>query len=270
MEMHEHHDEELILELLDDPALTEVDIAARLDGCEQCIADISEQRAIATALADLERPSLTGTERAALRSGVFAEIEPAPVISLSPRRAWDWTRLGTVAAALVGVVAVGGLFSMVGGDTDDSAETLDATVAANEADIDTDALALEAAPSADLAGADDDAFDESAEEMLGDGAATLAAPSELVVDLGSVDLQGFADGLDRVRNQVGDQTESSGVLQRDADNVEVACVAQLSDRGSVRAIVTALVDGLDVEVYLDNAGGEVAYASADCSLYDLP
>ena len=106
--------------------------------------------------------------------------------------------------------------------------------------------------------------------MQGDGAATLAAPSDLVVDLGPVDLQGFADGLDRVRNQVGDQTESSGVLQRDADGVEVECVAELPDRGSVRAIVTALVDGLAVEVYFDYAGEEIAYASADCSPYDLP
>ncbi len=265
--MHEHHDEVLLLDLLDDPAATEVEMAARLDGCEQCVADLAEQREIATHLADLEAPSLTGTERAALRTGVLSLIEPGPVIPLTSKPAWDWTRLGTVAAALVGVVAVAGLFSFVGGDAAD--EALDtATVAAEEADVDMGALQLEAAPSADGFG-DDAALEEPAESMAGDSAA-MAAPSDLIVDLGPVDLPGFAEGLDRVRKQFFDITESSGVLQRYADEAAVSCITQLRDPGAVRAIVKALVDGLEVEVYLDNSGGEFAYAGADCSAYDIP
>ncbi len=264
--MHEFHDEVLILDLLDDPAATEVEMAARLDGCEQCIADLAEQREIATYLADLEAPSLTGTERAALRTGVLSLIEPAPVIPLTSKPAWDWTRLGTVAAALVGVVAVAGLFSFVGGDAAD--EALDtATVAAEDADVDMGALQLEAAPSADGFG-DDAALEEPAESMAGDAAA-IAAPSDLIVDLGPVDLGGFAEGLDRVRNQFFN-TESSGVLQRYADEAAVSCITQLRDPGAVRAIVKALDDWLEVEVYLDNAGGEFAYAGGDCSAYDIP
>jgi hypothetical protein len=31
-----------------------------------------------------------------------------------------------------------------------------------------------------------------------------------------------------------------------------------------------MVDGLDVEVYLDGSGSEFGFASMDCSVYDLP
>jgi hypothetical protein len=65
-------------------------------------------------------------------------------------------------------------------------------------------------------------------------------------------------------------TESSGVLQQRANEVDASCVGELPDPGSIRAIVIATVDGLDVEVYLDADGGEFGYASMDCSRYDLP
>ncbi len=262
--MHEHHDEELILDLRNDPDATDAEIVARLDGCEQCLADLAEQRAIAAVLADLESPSLSGTERAALRSAVLAEVAPAPVIPLAPKRAWDWTRLGTVAAALVGVVAVAGLFSVIGDDGDEARSAADSIAASEAADTDDGAMALEAAPAADAA--DDDAAAEESDF----GGASLAAPSNLVFDLGPTDLPGFEAELDRVRRLVVETTESSGVLQRHADGVDAACTSELEDPGSVRALVTAMVDGLDVEVYFDNAGGEFAYASMDCSVYDLP
>ncbi len=269
MAMHEHHDEELILDLLDDPNATDAEMTARLDGCEQCLTDLAEQRTIAGFLANLERPSLTGTERAELRTAVLAEVAPAHVIPLMPKRAWDWTRLGTVAAALAGVVAVAGLFSVIGGGGDDQAESIPDTVAAaDEADSDLGILALEAEPSAEVA-ADDAAADAAAEEAAEDlGGASLAPPSDFVLDLGPLDRPGLADALEEIRNQVTEMTESSPVLQRYANGV--SCTAELDDPGAVRAIVTAMVDGLDVEVYLDNGGGEIAYASMDCSTYDLP
>ncbi len=264
--MHEYHDEGMILDLRNDPAATEAEIAARLDGCEQCIADLAEQRMIAAYLADLEPPSLTGSERAALRSAVLAEVESAPVIPLSPRRAWDWTRLGTVAAALFGVVAVAGLVSVIGGGNDDAATVADTVAASDLADADDGAMALEAAPEADAAG-DDAATEESANDFAG---ASLAPPSELVVDLGPVDRPGFEAELDVVRAQVVEMTESSGILQRMAEDVDASCVSELTDPGSIRAIVTAVVDGLDVEAYLDATGGEFGFVRMDCSVYPLP
>lgn len=263
--MHEHPNEDMILELRGDPDLTDVEIAARLDGCERCISDLSEQRMIASRLADLDPPSLTGTERAALRTAVLDEIEPATVLPLSPRRGWDWTRLGTVAAALVGVVAVAGLFSVIGGGTDEASTGDDSLAASELADADDGALSLEAAPGADIERAEDAA--EAADDV---GGAALAAPSDLVVDLGLVDQDMFTTELDRIRRQVVDMTESSGVLQRAADQVELSCLDRLIDAGAIRAIVTATVDGLDVEAYFAGDGGEFGYASMDCSEYDLP
>lgn len=265
MAMHEYHDEELILDLRNDPDVTDAEIVARLDGCEQCLSDLAEQRAIAAVLADLESPSLTGTERAALRSAVLDEVAPAQVIPLTSKRAWDWTRLGTVAAALAGVVAVAGLFSVIGGGTDEATSISDSVATAESPDTDDGRMALEAAPAADAAG--DDAAEESADDF---GGASLAAPSDLVFDLGPVDRPGLEAELDRVRALVVDMTESSGVLQREANGVDAACTAELPDPGSIRAIVTAMVDGLDIEAYFDAAGNEFGYASLDCSVFDLP
>lgn len=264
MAMHEHQ-HEAILDLRNDPVITQAEIETRLDGCEQCLTDLAEQQSIASYLADLDPPSLTGPERAMLRSAVLAEIESAEVIPLAPPRGWDWTRLGTVAAALVGVVAVAGIFSMVGGDTDEASDGGDTVAASELADADDAALAFEAVPSAELPGSD--AADESAEDL---GGAALAAPSDLVVDLGAVDRAEFATGLDDVRRSVVEMTESSGVLQRAADQVELSCLDRLSNAGSIRAIVTAVVDGLEVEVYLDGGGEEFGYVSMDCSSYDVP
>ena len=70
--------------------------------------------------------------------------------------------------------------------------------------------------------------------------------------------------------QVIEETESSGVLQRTADEVDARCVEELPDPGSIRAVGTAMVDGLDVEVYLDGRGGEFGFVGMDCSVYDLP
>ncbi|MDH3251083.1 MAG: hypothetical protein OEQ47_19095, partial [Acidimicrobiia bacterium] len=172
--------------------------------------------------------------------------------------------LGTVADALVGVVAVAGLFSVIGDGTDEAAILPDSVAASEPAASDTAQLALEAA--AAEAGSDG-AFDESADDFAG---ASIAAPSELVRDLGSVDRPGFEEALDSIRAQVIEETESSGVLQRTADEVDARCVEELPDPGSIRAVVTAMVDGLDVEVYLDGSGGEFGFASMDCSVYDLP
>ena len=265
--MHEHHDEELILDLRNDPDATDAAIAAHLDGCEQCLADLAEQRAIAEVLADLEPVSLTGTERAELRTAVLAEVAPAPVIPLVPKRAWDWTRLGTVAAALVGVVAVAGLFSTIGGnDEATNISNEDSVAAADEAESDLGALALEAAPSAGADG-DDSAEDQPESDF---GGSSVAEPSSLVLDLGRVDRTALQAELDRIRDEVLSMTESSGILQRYADEVDASCFTELADPGAIRAIVTATVDGLDVEVYFDNIGGEFGFAGTDCSSYDIP
>lgn len=261
--MHEHHDEALILDLLD-AAATDAAAAARLDGCERCISDLAEQRSIAAHLSDLEPISLTGPERVALRSGVLSEIESgAEVVTLSPGRSWDWTRLGTVAAALAGIVVVAGLFSLLGGGGDDGGVQAATLESADDA-------GGSIASSAEAPMADEERATEALAEESADAAATIAAPSELVIDLGPIDRPTLAEELERVRNQVEDMTESSGVLQSDADAVAVSCLVELPDPGAVRAIVKALVDGFEVEVYLDDAGAEFGYSGIDCSSYELP
>ncbi len=278
MAMHEFHDEDLILDLLEDPAVTPAAVSSRLDECAQCVADYADQRGIIEQLSHLESPTLTAFERSALRSAVFDELAsddqesnvpesdvPASniVVPLRPRRAWDWTRLGTVAAALVGVVAVAGLVSVLGGTNDQATEGLDTAAVAVNAD-DAGGASLEA-PLAESDAVGADAMEESA----GDAAA-IAAPSDLVKDIGAVDRPGFAAELEDVRDQVTQMTESSGVLQRAADEVPLACREAVPDLGAIRAIVTAVVDGFEVEVYFDNSGAEFGYASIDCTTYELP
>jgi hypothetical protein len=264
MAMHEFHDEDMILDLLDEPAASAADVSARLDGCAQCLSDYAEQRAIVDQLAHLESPALTAGERSDLHSAVFTELESDVVVPIRARRAWDWTRLGTVAAALVGVVAVAGLFSSLGGTDEDIAGDLDTAAVALNADDSAGGLSAEA-PLAEADVAGDDAMEESAADS-----AAIAAPSDLVIDIGPVDRPGFASELERVRNEVTRMTDSSGVLQRYADEVTLACPTEVPDLGAVRAIVTALVDGFEVEVYFDNSGGEFGYASIDCTTYELP
>lgn len=261
--MHEFHDEDLILDLLDAPAVTDEGASARLDGCTQCLADYTEQRSIVDMLSRLDTPTLTARERSALHSAVFSELGSRVVVPLEPRRSWNWTRLGTVAAALVGVVAVAGLFSILGGSEDQAAQDLD--TAAVGLNADDSAGAPFEAPLAEAADMGADTMEEAAADS-----SAIAAFSDLVEDLGPVDQPGFAAGLEAIRNQVTEMTESSPVLQRSADELPLACRDAVPDLGAIRAIVTALVDGFEVEVYFDSSGEEFGYASIDCAPYRLP
>lgn len=260
--MHEHHDEALILDLLE-MSVTDTEAESRLDGCRQCVADFAEQRSIAGYLGSLDPVTMTPWERSELRSAVFAELDSGgTVVQLLPRRGFDWMRVGTVAAALVGVVAVAGLFSALSDGTD-GGQVLDEAATITSGD---DAGASAEAPLADEERSVEGlAVEESAAES-----AAIAAPSNLVRDLGAVDVPTFKSELDRIRGEVTDMTESSPVLQSDADRVPIECLGELSDRGSIRAIVTALVDGFEVEAYIDDDGGDYLYASIDCSTYELP
>ncbi len=259
--MHEHHDEALILDLLE-MSVTDTEAESRLDGCRQCIADFAEQRSIAGYLGRLDPETMTPSERSELRSAVFAELgSGGTVVQMLPRRGFDWMRVGTVAAALVGVVAVAGLFSVLSDGTD-GGQALDEAATITSGD---DAEASAEAPVDEERSFEGLAVEESAADS-----AAIAAPSNLVRDLGAVDVPTFKSELDRIRGEVTDMTESSPVLQSDADRVPIECLGELSDRGSIRAIVTALVDGFEVEAYIDDDGGDYLYASIDCSTYELP
>jgi hypothetical protein len=140
----------------------------------------------------------------------------------------------------------------------------------SEADLDTAAVGLNAddsagapfeAPLAEAADMGADTMEEAAADS-----SAIAAFSDLVEDLGP----GFAAGLEAIRNQVTEMTESSPVLQRSADELPLACRDAVPDLGAIRAIVTALVDGFEVEVYFDSSGEEFGYASIDCAPYRLP
>lgn len=268
MAMHEIHDEDVILDLLDDGTLTDGEAFARLDNCEGCMADFTEQREMIRHLGELGRPVMAANERAAIRTHVDSALDASVVTSIDSRRQRDWTRLGTVAAALVGVVAVVGLFTSMG-------DGLQSNDAASPDEPITAALEARAADEAGSTAQAEDAADGGALNAAESGlsaadTAAIAAPSNLVRDVGSVNEEMFESELENIREDVANQAESSGILQRQLDNVEADCVEEVPDSGTIRGILTATVDGRDVEVYLGGEGEEFGFVGASCSQYELP
>lgn len=268
MAMHESHDEDVILELLDDGTLTDDQSFARLDNCETCVLAFTEQREMIRHLSELPRPLMDTNERADLRSRVDAALDAAVVTSIESRRRLDWTRVGTVAAALVGIVAVAGLYTSLGSglQSEDAASSKEPVTAALEA-----RAADEAAPTAQAEDSADGGSSDAAESGLASAdTAAIAAPSNLVRDVGSVNEAMFESELEDIRVEVANLAESSGILQRQLDNVGADCVEAVPDAGTIRGILTATVNGRDVEVYLGDEGEEFGFVGASCSQYELP
>ncbi len=268
MAMHESHDEDVILELLDDGTLTDDQAFTRLDNCDTCVLAFTEQREMIRHLSELPRPIMAADERADLHAQVDSALDAAVVTSIDSRRQRDWTRVGTVAAALVGVVAVAGLYTSLGGglQSDDAASSKEPVTAALEAQA-----ADEAEPTAQAENSADGAAEDFAQSGLASGdTAAIAAPSNLVRDVGSVNEAMFESELEEIRVDVANLVESSGILQRQLDNVDAACVEAVPDAGTIRGVLTATVNGRDVEVYLGDAGEEFGFVGASCSQYELP
>lgn len=271
MAMHEFHDEDVVLDLLDavldgETMLDDSDIRARLDECETCMADFAEQREMISHLGDLPRPVMTMVERNALHDRVDTALDAAVVTAIGSRRATrDWTRIGSVAAALVGVVAVAGLITSLSGGP----ASLDDSGGSGSPTADLTAQAVEEAPSADEA-ADGETFGAAESGLAAGDTAAIAAPSDLVRDVGSVDESMFESELEDIRDDASALQESSGILQRQLNGVDAACLEEVPDRGTIRAVLTATVDGTDVEVYFDVDGDEFGFAGDNCRPYPLP
>lgn len=265
--MHEH-DDSLILELLGDPSLSEAAVSERLAGCSRCIADFESQQSMMRLLASLPTPTMTAEERRSLRQGVNQELAEPNVVAM-PLRAprWEWTRLGTVAAALLGVFVIGGIVTSLGNDAADQADTL---AAATSDGATEEAAEMAAADTAD-AGADDAARDVLPAEGAGDADVTsLAPPAPMVVDLGSVDAATFEAEIRAASERISSTDEAFAVDPLELDPGAAACVGELETEIAPSGVVVADVGGTSVVVYFDAAGTPSAFTPPACDPYPLP
>jgi hypothetical protein len=265
--MHEH-DDSLILELLDDPSLSEEAVSARLEGCGRCIADFESQRSMLRLRASLPAPTMTADERRSLRQGVNEELAEPNVVAMPVRaRRWEWTRLGTVAAALLGVFVIGGIVTSLGNDAADQADTL---AAATSDGATEESAELAAADTAD-AGADDAARDVLPAEGSGDAdVASLAPPAPMVVDLGSVDAASFEAEIRAVSERISSTDEAFAADPLELEPAAAACVDALETEVAPSGVVIADVDGASVVVYFDATGTPSGFTPPGCDSYPLP
>lgn len=263
--MHDHQPD-LVLDLLDRPGLSESEVAARLDGCSACLADLDEQRSMRAALERIQPVALAEGERAELRSSVMRELDAEVVTPFTASRPFDWMRVGTVAAAFLGLVVVAGLAADIGSNDADG-QNLAAEVEGDEATgadtAVTSAAMEESLERADMATADD-AGNAGAET------GTAIAPfSDLVLDLGDVSESELGEELARLADHVEQLTESSPILRSLVDPDRVGCLDVVDDLGAVRGLATAVLDGTDVEAYVTLDGATAIYTSSDCAPVDL-
>lgn len=270
--MHDH-DLELIFDLVGESGLPPSEVVARLDGCEPCLADFAEQRQIVELLGSFHSPQMTGTERTALHTGVDADLDRGTVVAL-PNRHIEWSRVGTIAAAFLGLVVVVGVVSSLGSNNDASTAA-DGTI--------TESLAAESAAAAGISADTDAAAEpedveelapvaESAQDLPAD---SVAPPSDLVVNLGSVTNEEFVAAIEQTKTDVGFSTESSGLLTRFLRDTGARCwsdVNKIDDDkiDDVRAAIVGVVNDVPLEAYVYLDGDFVVFKTADCSVTNLP
>ncbi len=215
-------------------------------------------------LATLPAPIMTAQERRSLRQAVDEELTASTVVTMPVRTSrWDWTRLGTVAAALMGVVVIGGIVTSLGNNT---AEQMD-TVAAGSSDRAVEeSPEMAAADTADGAETGDIAAAEAAED---EGIASLAARPQLMVDLGAVDASTFAAEIQTVSERIpsADQADAGEPLDLD---LATGCLDELESEVPPLGILTAEVDGTSVVVYFDTEGTTSGFTTPNCAPYPLP
>lgn len=256
--MHDH-DELLIIDLLENPSLSDEGARARLEGCAECIADLDAQRSVMMMLDQLPPATMTEAERHTLRRQVDDELGSPDIVALPGRWRWDWARLGAVAAAMLGVFVIGGIVANLGsgdetvaGPTTMAAASEESTTRENESFAADSAEVME-----DPATADD-----------GAGIASLAPESGFVRDLGPIDAAAFASEVEALSEQIrsSDESVSSGTL----NGVGETCLEQIDDPSTLRGALLAAVDGTPVAAYFDSEGTPTAFSTTDCSPYPLP
>lgn len=258
--MHDH-DELLIIDLLEDPSLRDEEVRTRLEGCAECIADFNAQRSVMTMLDQLPPITMTETERHALRRHVDKELGSPNVVALPGRWSWDWTRLGAVAAAMLGVFVIGGIVANLGsGDDAGGAPTTMVAASEESATRENESFAADSA----------EALDDSATADDGAGIASLVPESDFVRDLGPIDATAFASEVDALSEEIQSLGESGAASEPDLEGVAEDCLDLIDDPSTLRGVLLATVDGTPVEVFFDSEGTPTAFSTTDCSPYPLP
>lgn len=259
--MHDH-DELLIIDLLEDPSLGDEEVRARLEGCAECIADLDAQRSVMMMLDQLPPVTMTETERHALRRQVEQELGTPNVVALPGRWRWDWTRLGAVAAAMLGVFVIGGIVANLGSGDEAGAPTTMVAAGEQSTTRENESFAADSAEALEDSATEDDGADADA------GIASLVPESDFVRDLGPIDATAFASEVEALSEDIRsmDESASSGTLHGIGDT----CLDQIDDPSTVRGALLATVDGTPVVVFFDPAGTPTAFSTSDCSPYPLP
>ena len=259
--MHDH-DELLIIDLLEDPSLSDEEVRARLEGCAECFADFDAQRSVVTMLGLLPPVTMTETERHALHRQVDRELGSSNVVALPGRWRWDWTRLGAVAAAMLGVFVIGGIVASLGSGDDAGAPTTMVAAGEQSNTRETESFAADSAEALEDSATEDDGADADA------GIASLVPESDFVRDLGPIDATAFASEVDALSEEIRslDESAPSAMLPGIGDT----CLDQIDDPSTVRGALRATVDGTPVVAFFDPAGTPTAFSTSDCSSYPLP
>lgn len=258
--MHDH-DELLIIDLLEDPSLSDEEVRTRLDGCAECIAEIDAQRTVMTMLGQLPAVTLTEAERHALHRQIDKELGSSNVVTLPGRGRWDWTRLGAVAAAMLGVFVIGGVVANLGSGDDSGAGPTTMAVAGEEsATRETQDFAADSA----------EVMEDSADDGADSGIASLVPESDFVRDLGPVDATAFASEVEMLSEEIRTSDESGEVSEPDLRDAGETCLDALDDPSALRRVLVATVDGAPVVAYFDAEGTPTAFSTTDCSPYPLP
>lgn len=286
--MH-NHDYELVMALAEgslEPAAA-ASARAEIEACPECAADLELQVEGLRALQALPAAELTELEAARLQRSLREELglRRPEARRPAPRRRLPLAALGTAAAVLVAVLAVGPGLNLIGGsDSSDTAEFSAATTAAAATTTAAPAAALDMTDSAEiengLAGGDPEPAEAPTAEATFPSTTAVRGETRLFAYYGEGDLDLFAlrgeleanafDGS-ATRSQMLRQADES--LTEDDAGAAEACIALTlsSEEDFLEGFQLALgnIGGREVLVvaYLTDSPEEstvVAHAADNC------
>jgi hypothetical protein len=284
-----HHDPDRIMALAEGhlDAADAPRAEAEMQACARCAEDLALQRVALDALRAAEPVALTELERARLHRTVLAEVRPVEAPTRPARRDARRFRLvaamGSVAAVLIAVVAIGPRLGGFGASDDAADTTAAAAIAA-----DTEAPSTEA-PAAALEERDGTA--EPAETMV--AAAPEASQLDYTAQVRSLNLQTYADNAELNLDEIAAELESQlvelgtltdepplpegvagedvGVAPFDAQACQDAAALALIKAGASAVVDYGQFEGRDVVViaYLDFAAGTVDVVAHDLDTCEI-
>jgi hypothetical protein len=279
--MNQHHHDPALIMALAEEQLDAADahrVETELLACRQCAEDLTFQRAALEVLRTAEPVAMTELERARLHRAVLAEARPAAASSRPTRRDTRRFRLvaamGSVAAVLLAVVAIGPRLGGFGGSDDAADTTAAAAVAAA-----TEAPASEAPAAAfeELDRAGEPAETAQAPEAFQDFTAQLWSLSlQTYSDDATLDLDAIAAELEGQLVELGNVTDvpplpegvegvDGGAAPFDAQACRAAADLALIKAGASAVVGYAQFEGNEVVViaYLDFDAGAVDVVAHD-------